>query len=196
MRAAGRGAQPTAAVVDAARRERTEAFLALAHAIRHAQPVRLAAAIVRAQLRGAVETGEGRLAPAHDENKLAQASASWLSGGCSRRQVMPQAALSNGQSAAWAALAGHIGPWFPLGRGFARARPVEADAVRGAAVGTGGLSDGRAEQGQGGEPPAGACGPAGPQGRQSCPSGRARHRIGRSGCQVSGPRGGGKDGTS
>ena len=43
------------------------------------------------------------------ENMGAQTSASWLSGGPSQRQSTPQAAPSFGQSAAWAALAGHIG---------------------------------------------------------------------------------------
>jgi hypothetical protein len=61
--AAGGGAQSTEAVVDSARCERAEAVMTLAHAVRHAQPVGLAAAIVRARLRGAVETGEGCLAP-------------------------------------------------------------------------------------------------------------------------------------
>ena len=44
------------------------------------------------------------------ENKLAQTSASWRSGGSCQRHITPQAApqapASLGQSAAWAALAG------------------------------------------------------------------------------------------
>ena len=66
--------------------------------------------------------------------------------------------------------------WACFPHGLARARPIEADAVRGAAVGTGRLADGRAEEGQGGQSPARACRPRGPPGRHCCRSGRARHR--------------------
>ena len=47
--------------------------------------------------------------PRHAKTKLAHAAASWLSGGSPQHQGSPQAAPGSGQSAAWAALAGHIG---------------------------------------------------------------------------------------
>ena len=48
------------------------------------------------------------------ESSEAQASCSWLAGGSSQRQAVAQATLGIGQSAAWPAMAGHIGPVFHM----------------------------------------------------------------------------------
>ena len=63
------------------------------------------------------------------ENKLAQPSASWLSGGSSQRRIMPQTARSFGQprrTGRRAALAGRIGLGFDLGTAVASLSKGEA----------------------------------------------------------------------
>ena len=76
------------------------------------RPVVLAAKVHRAERLLQRAAQEARQACVESSNKVAQASASWLSAGCLQRQGMPQApqALASlGLSAAWSALAGHAG---------------------------------------------------------------------------------------
>ena len=56
-------------------------------------------------MRGAAASHEGATPCTYVEYKVAQPSASWLSGGLFQRQIVPQAAPSFGQSR----LAGHTG---------------------------------------------------------------------------------------
>ena len=91
----------------------------LSHCSRQTVPMSSAVALSAPSIDSRLLTGSAT----YVENKGAQTSASWLSGGPFQRQIIPQATPSFGQprpishfTATWAALAGRIGLVFHIGR--------------------------------------------------------------------------------